>query len=88
MLKLAVPEELIYTPEKRLLPRDWDIEPAEGSCMQGSKWLRSNERLCYRLPSAVIPEEFILMLNPNHADFSRVRLEGETSFRFDSRLAP
>lgn len=39
-----------------------------------------------RLPSAVIPEEYNYLLNPNHPDFNRLCLSEPKPFSFDPRL--
>lgn len=42
--------------------------------------------LALRVPSAVIPTEFNLLLNPNHKDVGRIELLDEQPFAFDARL--
>jgi hypothetical protein len=36
--------------------------------------------------SAVIPEEFIFLLNPEHLEFGRIVAESAVPFVFDERL--
>jgi RES domain-containing protein len=63
------------------LPRD--DEAAEEI---GSRWYSTGKTLGLLVPSVIIPEESNLLLNPSHRDFSRVRIRGTDSFRFDARL--
>jgi hypothetical protein len=42
--------------------------------------------LAFRLPSAVIPEEFTLLLNPLHPAAGNLRVSGPKVFRFDPRV--
>lgn len=39
-----------------------------------------------RLPSVVVPSEFSFLLNPNHADFSKIKIGKPVPFSFDTRL--
>jgi RES domain-containing protein len=39
-----------------------------------------------KVPSAVVPGEYNYLLNPNHADFRRVKISTPAPFSFDSRM--
>ncbi|CAN5323557.1 hypothetical protein BH23GEM4_BH23GEM4_10780 [soil metagenome] len=41
-----------------------------------------------RVPSAIIPSEFNLLLNPQHPDSDELERIGEELFVFDPRLRP
>lgn len=70
------------------LPADWsDVEPAAAAQQLGSDWAAARGSLLLRVPSAVIPHEHNLLLNPEHPAFGDVVLEGPLPFRFDPRLA-
>ena len=43
----------------------------------GDQWVSDKSSVALRLPSAVIPSEFIYLLNPAHADLSRAVKAGE-----------
>ncbi|MEW6754201.1 MAG: hypothetical protein AB1505_24950 [Candidatus Latescibacterota bacterium] len=38
------------------------------------------------MPSVVVPDEWVYLVNPHHGDFASVRIGQPTSFRFDPRL--
>jgi RES domain-containing protein len=38
------------------------------------------------VPSAVIPEEYSLLINPSHADFKDLRFSDLAPFHFDPRM--
>lgn len=40
----------------------------------------------FSVPSAIIPQERIYILNPAHADFKQIRFLASEAFRFDPRL--
>ena len=68
------------------LPRGWRSEPPAASTMRiGTDWLRADRSPILRVPSAIIPAESNLLLNPLHADFRKLRLGKARPFEFDAR---
>ncbi len=58
-----------------------------GSCRAvGDAWVRNGDRLAAQVPSLVIPEEFNILLNPNHAGYGKLLWSEPSPFRFDPRL--
>jgi RES domain-containing protein len=73
--------------EAGALPSDWRDFPAPVRLQDlGTGWVRSGETVGLWTPSAVIPHERNLLLNPAHPDFARVRLLPAVPFSFDPRL--
>ncbi len=69
------------------LPRNWREDPAPAKAQAiGDAWLRAGRSAVLRLASAVIPNETVLLLNPRHDDFTKIRFGKFESFRFDPRL--
>lgn len=85
---LKIPEEV--DPEilpTDLLPKNWRNYPApEKLAKLGTDWARSNRSLVLRVPSAVIDQEYNLLINPAHPDMGRVIISRIADLRFDSRL--
>ena len=52
----------------------------------GLSWLRMSGQLAVQVPSVLIPEEFNVLLNPNHVDYSGLVWNDPQPFRFDPRL--
>jgi RES domain-containing protein len=52
----------------------------------GDEWLRSGRTALAQVPSAIMPDTRNYLLNPEHADASRIRIAGITKVGFDSRL--
>jgi RES domain-containing protein len=50
----------------------------------GPRWIPKHVALS--VPSAIIPQERIYLLNPAHTDFNRVQFLDSEPFRFDPRL--
>ena len=57
------------------------------SCqLVGAAWLRSRDCLAVQVPSAVIPEEFNILLNPIHDSYQSLTWKKPERFEFDPRL--
>lgn len=52
----------------------------------GDAWLRSRETVLARVPSAIVPRTWNVLLNPIHSDANRVKIESVARERFDNRL--
>ena len=46
----------------------------------------TNEKLCLKVPSAVVPENWNLVINTFHKDFKKVKLIDILDFEPDDRL--
>ncbi len=52
----------------------------------GDAWLRAGRSAVLRVPSALVPGGWSLLLNPRHADAAQARIEAVEPFVFDARL--
>lgn len=88
LLALEVPDDLLIEQiDVAALPARWAAVPAPDELAAlGSDWLASRRSAALSVPSAVIPIERNLLLNPLHPDTLRVRIVGDTAFTFDPRL--
>lgn len=69
------------------LPEGWNLVPVgPASIAFGTRWVRENRSLVLYLPSALIPEEQIAVLNPTHAEFAAVTMQIERDFYYDPRM--
>lgn len=88
IFEVEVPDDSIETVKSDALPHDWQALPSSpGARLHGARWLQTG-RLCFKLPSAVIPEEFTLLLDPLHPDAGKLRVSEPKEFRFDPRVQP
>lgn len=68
-------------------PRGWRQEPpGEASMEAGSKWFRERRSAALSVPSAAVPQESNILLNPLHPDFPRIAVSKPRPFSFDSRF--
>lgn len=71
------------------LPREWRAHPTPPALQQrGDAWLASASAPVLQVPSAVIPEEFNLLINPAHPDAGRIRVVSKRPFTYDRRTPP
>ncbi len=69
------------------LPPEWDAnEPIAATRDIGTNWANLLETAVLNVPWAVIPKEPNYLLNPAHADFTRIRFSDPEPFYFDARL--
>lgn len=70
------------------LPTHWrDPDPPQSLRDLGRDWLRCGEAACLKVPSAIVPEEWNYLLNPQHPDFGKLIFGVAEEFHFDRRLA-
>lgn len=87
VISAEVPEDWIEKTELANLPDDWNALPSsQASGEFGAEWVRAERSLAILLPSAIIPEEQLLMLNVRHPDFPKLEITPPKKFRFDHRL--
>jgi RES domain-containing protein len=85
LLKVVVPDELAVKPLSTLAPIDWK-DQIEFTQQSGNTWLASLETPLARVPSAIAPETWNYLLNPEHPDAKRVEIAEVIRERFDNRL--
>lgn len=69
------------------LPPDWRSYPAPAAlCELGTTWARRLETPGLWVPSAVIPGEWNLLINPKHPMSRRLEIATPVPFRFDPRM--
>jgi RES domain-containing protein len=69
------------------LPKDWRTYPAPAElAAAGAEWVRSRESLLLRVPSAVMPPERNVLINPMHAEMKGVQIIEIEEYVLDQRL--
>ena len=82
-VRLALPEAAVeYLDEAS---RELTVDPAWCRA-HGDTWLQRGAGLALSVPSAVVPQEHNVILNPRHPDFGSVRVVDVAPFRFDARV--
>jgi RES domain-containing protein len=85
MVPLEIPDDLIAGLPH--LPEGWNHIPYRPASQQiGNQWVVSDSSLAMFVPSAIIPAERNILINPTHAQFSQIRIGKPEPHAFDRRL--
>jgi RES domain-containing protein len=79
--------ELYVEPPAADLPEGWEsIPPDRPSMAYGTRWLRAGKHLGLIVPSAVLPLERNIVINPRHPAVARIRVDAQYDFMYDKRM--
>ncbi len=69
------------------LPDDWRLYSSYSfSQPLGSAWFNSRKTLLLRVPSAVVPGDFNVVVNATHGDYDKLQEISREAFPFDQRF--
>lgn len=68
------------------LPAHWHETRDESLHHFGDEWIRALRTAALLVPSAAIRGEWNVLLNPSHADFSKIKFREPELFEFDARM--
>ncbi|HEY8927550.1 MAG TPA: RES family NAD+ phosphorylase [Mucilaginibacter sp.] len=88
VLVINIPDQLeIKTIRLKDLPHSWaDFDQIHRTQTMGHNWIKSAESAILQVPSSIIQEETNFLMNPKHADFSKIKIVDKQPFIFDSRV--
>ncbi len=86
--ELSLPKETAYDQiETTALPKHWASYPAPLALAEiGEAWVKRDAKLLLKVPSAVVREEWVILINPKHKLFSELRITRVEAYSFDKRL--
>lgn len=69
------------------LPKDWRLAPGPALLQDiGTEWATSMRTVALLVPSAIIPFEHNILVNPRHADMAKLVRGAPEPFVFDPRM--
>jgi len=88
MMTITIPDNIITKQiQEADLPTDWKEFPHPGSTQKvGDDFVAENKYCVLMVPSVVTQGDFNVLINPNHKDFSRIRITKIEKFPFDKRI--
>jgi RES domain-containing protein len=87
VIAAEVPAKMIEAVLPENLPVGWDDVVSPSAARKfGADWVRRGDRAGILLPSVIVPEERVLMLNVRHPDFRKLVFSAPKPFLFDQRL--
>lgn len=85
LLTLEIPENLSSEIKLNKLKENWQIH-LEYTRFIGDEFLKENEKLTLKVPSAIVPQEHNFLINPLHKDFKKVKIISTELLNLDKRL--
>jgi RES domain-containing protein len=86
ILKLETADDItIKTIDESGLSARWHRD-VDATRNVGTEWLVSGETVLLRVPSAIVPETYNVLLNPKHPEAARLVILWHREYPWDSRL--
>ena len=89
-MEIEVPDEPgigVGVTADRFIDPDWRDYPApDWQAELGDEWLKDGTFLWLAVPSAIVPDEYNVLIDPRHGGMPGVRILSTRPFAFDKRL--
>jgi RES domain-containing protein len=83
---IEIPDKLAIHVDPAALPRGWrSDEPNPSTQAIGTEWQRGGRSAALVVPSVLVPQEFCVLLNPEHPDIDKIMVSYPEPFSFDAR---
>ncbi len=88
IVEIDIPDNLTILELKHDdLPDSWDSKPPIlETQFIGDDFVKEKTAAVLKVPSAIVPQEFNYLINPNHPDINKISVISTTPFIFDSRF--
>ncbi len=85
LISLEISDQSIIEIQLKKLKADWQID-LEYTHWIGEEFLKGNQSLTLKVPSAIVPQEYNYLINPRHAAFENVKVIKAELLELDKRL--
>ena len=85
LLSVQIPENPVKSIELKKLKPGWQAH-IEYTRWIGEEFLKENQTLALKVPSAIVPHEHNFLINPLHPDFKKVKIINTELLELDKRL--
>lgn len=88
LVTIEIPDStLIMAIDETSLPGYWKRPTLLYETQQiGYRFLTERKSLCLKVPSAIVKNEYNILINPLHPDFAKVKILDIEPFSFDERI--
>jgi RES domain-containing protein len=88
LTEIEIPDEIeFYSISEKNLPPYWNSFPHSQFTQEiGDGFIKTNQFLVLKVPSAVVQGDFNFLINPKHPDFGLIKVIQTEPFNFDKRL--
>ncbi len=85
--EVTASDDMVYNLPTNKLPKIWNVYPAPSATKNiGDQWVAGMSSLIMRVPSVLNPLEHTFLINTNHDDFKKLKMNGPLPIPFDLRL--
>lgn len=86
-IPVALPESTMEIIDPSTLPDDWNGPiPHPATQLTGNHWIKSQSSPALRVPSAIVPIESNILLNPAHPNFQTLEIGTAIDLPLDPRM--
>lgn len=86
-LTLRIDDTLVDRLPEQALPADWRTSNSRArTASVGTSWLQRMTNVALLLPSTIVPDEHVVLINPRHTAANRIMIEHCKPFSFDARM--
>ncbi|HMC86337.1 MAG TPA: RES family NAD+ phosphorylase [Chitinophagaceae bacterium] len=85
LTSLKLPEDSVSKIQLKNLKENWQVHP-EYTQYIGDEFLKNNQALALKVPSAIVTQEHNFLINPLHTDFKKVEIIKSELLNLDKRL--
>ena len=85
LLNIQIPENSVANIELKKLKDGWQSH-IEYTRSIGEEFLKTNQTLVLKVPSAIVPQEHNFLINPQHKDFKKIKIISTELLELDKRL--
>ena len=85
LLNIQIPENSVANIELKKLKDGWQNH-IEYTRSIGEEFLKANQTLVLKVPSAIVPQEHNFLINPQHKDFKKLKIISTDLLELDKRL--
>ena len=84
--EIEIPDKLAIPSSRGPAARLPATSPAPLTWALGTEWQRGGSSAALVVPSVLVPQEYCVLLNPEHPDSDKILVSYPEPFAFDSRL--
>lgn len=71
----------------KVLPSNWQLSSNANLLHNiAQDWISQDKTVALKVPSAILPVEQNVLLNPRHRDFKKIKIKWQRKFYFDERF--
>jgi RES domain-containing protein len=86
-IPISIPKSILEAIDPATLPTDWNKSiPHASTLLTGNHWIRSQSSIALQVPSAIVPIESNILLNPAHPKFQTLEIGEPIDLPLDPRV--